>query len=606
MFRQPVFQPRLNPPQRRSTSDKSPDLIYSYDTWNMSKSEAQKLEINNNNMHERQNSKVTVFDDNLEEHFQRSLNIHNNQKSDNKIQASVKSEPTSPGLKNSKKSIKIEKTENSPNSTGNAPSTHSRQSSWNRRNLPNSFFNKPKNNGPPLNLSLHSRSQSFDPDHIKTSSPLQKQKSAPTRRKKQESKKSSLNNKSSHTRIISAPVEMKNNAEINNNLNIISPNFGSEFSSTSNISIAEEQTSTTQTKTSGPIRGNENNNNKITRKGHQRSKSGVISSSYSQKQTRVHRRENSQPYSVEPHAHSNHTSETGSNIGSNMGSPLNSITRNNNGSRELLDLKFDNLKFEKFDPNMRMQQQQQNDMNNHPIQDQIHQNNHQFQQEPDSTGLPDGWQMMWDPRTSRMFFIDHNTKRTTWNDPRIQVFDNNNSMDTGYDNNTHGGSFQNNATNLSFSQNNLHQPQTSFDSQATGNLSNNSLMSMDMSRNASQEPTNNNHMFPESNNNNNFNGSSNSLNKPLTRPSNLGFGAKYHQNNPNYHHNHNNSSFLNDQSNNNFDNNNFAPPNLPPPNLTVTLPSQQLPSNTSYNTHPQQYRNLRKIILVIYSRCRKK
>merc|ERR1712127_673762 len=65
-------------------------------------------------IHERQNSKVTVFDDNLEEHFKRSLNLHNKQKSQesekgsHKILASVKSEPTSPNQKNPLNSSKVE------------------------------------------------------------------------------------------------------------------------------------------------------------------------------------------------------------------------------------------------------------------------------------------------------------------------------------------------------------------------------------------------------------------------------------------------------------------------------------------------------------------
>jgi len=35
-----------------------------------------------------------------------------------------------------------------------------------------------------------------------------------------------------------------------------------------------------------------------------------------------------------------------------------------------------------------------------------------------SMPLPPGWQMMFDNSTGRHFFVDHNTKTTTWDDPR--------------------------------------------------------------------------------------------------------------------------------------------------------------------------------------------
>jgi len=35
--------------------------------------------------------------------------------------------------------------------------------------------------------------------------------------------------------------------------------------------------------------------------------------------------------------------------------------------------------------------------------------------------LPPGWQMMFDNSTGRPFFVDHNTKTTTWDDPRTMV-----------------------------------------------------------------------------------------------------------------------------------------------------------------------------------------
>jgi len=35
--------------------------------------------------------------------------------------------------------------------------------------------------------------------------------------------------------------------------------------------------------------------------------------------------------------------------------------------------------------------------------------------------LPPGWQVMFDSSTGRPFFVDHNTKTTTWDDPRTYV-----------------------------------------------------------------------------------------------------------------------------------------------------------------------------------------
>ena len=160
----------FRPPVNRSES-----LIYSYDNRNHSNmSTTSKNSPKPEITHERQNSKVTVFDDNLEEHFKRSLNLHNKQKSQEpenclqKILASVKSEPTSPNQKNSLNSSKTEvlswgeptlnetvNGQENGNINGNldgnlhgnvsALNSHNRTSSWSKRNLPNSFFNKPKN-----------------------------------------------------------------------------------------------------------------------------------------------------------------------------------------------------------------------------------------------------------------------------------------------------------------------------------------------------------------------------------------------------------------------------------------------------------------------------
>jgi len=38
-----------------------------------------------------------------------------------------------------------------------------------------------------------------------------------------------------------------------------------------------------------------------------------------------------------------------------------------------------------------------------------------------SMPLPAGWQMMFDSSTGRHFFVDHNTKTTTWDDPRAYM-----------------------------------------------------------------------------------------------------------------------------------------------------------------------------------------
>jgi len=38
-----------------------------------------------------------------------------------------------------------------------------------------------------------------------------------------------------------------------------------------------------------------------------------------------------------------------------------------------------------------------------------------------SMPLPPGWQIMFDSSTGRHFFVDHNTKTTTWDDPRAYV-----------------------------------------------------------------------------------------------------------------------------------------------------------------------------------------
>lgn len=36
--------------------------------------------------------------------------------------------------------------------------------------------------------------------------------------------------------------------------------------------------------------------------------------------------------------------------------------------------------------------------------------------------LPKGWSKSYDPQVNRAYFINHNTKTTTWNDPRIRKF----------------------------------------------------------------------------------------------------------------------------------------------------------------------------------------
>jgi BCL2-associated athanogene 3 len=33
--------------------------------------------------------------------------------------------------------------------------------------------------------------------------------------------------------------------------------------------------------------------------------------------------------------------------------------------------------------------------------------------------LPPGWEMRYDPPSGRYFFVDHNSRSTTWNDPRL-------------------------------------------------------------------------------------------------------------------------------------------------------------------------------------------
>lgn len=34
--------------------------------------------------------------------------------------------------------------------------------------------------------------------------------------------------------------------------------------------------------------------------------------------------------------------------------------------------------------------------------------------------LPPGWEVKIDPQTGWPFFVDHNSRTTTWNDPRLQ------------------------------------------------------------------------------------------------------------------------------------------------------------------------------------------
>jgi len=38
-----------------------------------------------------------------------------------------------------------------------------------------------------------------------------------------------------------------------------------------------------------------------------------------------------------------------------------------------------------------------------------------------SEGLPQGWEMLIDATTGWPFFVDHNSKMTTWQDPRMRM-----------------------------------------------------------------------------------------------------------------------------------------------------------------------------------------
>lgn len=38
----------------------------------------------------------------------------------------------------------------------------------------------------------------------------------------------------------------------------------------------------------------------------------------------------------------------------------------------------------------------------------------------DRDPLPPGWEIKIDPQTGWPFFVDHNSRTTTWNDPRVQ------------------------------------------------------------------------------------------------------------------------------------------------------------------------------------------
>lgn len=37
----------------------------------------------------------------------------------------------------------------------------------------------------------------------------------------------------------------------------------------------------------------------------------------------------------------------------------------------------------------------------------------------DRDPLPPGWEIKIDPQTGWPFFVDHNSRTTTWNDPRV-------------------------------------------------------------------------------------------------------------------------------------------------------------------------------------------
>lgn len=39
-----------------------------------------------------------------------------------------------------------------------------------------------------------------------------------------------------------------------------------------------------------------------------------------------------------------------------------------------------------------------------------------------SSDMPPGWEMLFDTMTGWPYFVDHNTRATTWEDPRIAKF----------------------------------------------------------------------------------------------------------------------------------------------------------------------------------------
>ena len=45
-----------------------------------------------------------------------------------------------------------------------------------------------------------------------------------------------------------------------------------------------------------------------------------------------------------------------------------------------------------------------------------------------ASGLPEFWEMKVDPSNGKPFFIDHRNRVTTWQDPRINNFGNQNAV----------------------------------------------------------------------------------------------------------------------------------------------------------------------------------
>ena len=43
-----------------------------------------------------------------------------------------------------------------------------------------------------------------------------------------------------------------------------------------------------------------------------------------------------------------------------------------------------------------------------------------YQQRPQQAPMPPGWEAKWDPNNRKWFFVNHATKKTQWEDPRIQ------------------------------------------------------------------------------------------------------------------------------------------------------------------------------------------